>query len=141
MTERELAEKVGQRLSEIDNRVMTLLGITVVEMTPGRCVAQMQVRDDMVNSHMYCQGGLIFTLADHAFAYACMTGNQACVTLSANILFSNPAKLNDTLKATAEITHDSGGRTASCGVIITNQDSTLIAQVQGMSYKTKGQII
>lgn len=141
MNDLELAEKVGQRLSEIDTRVMTLLGIEVVEMTPGRCVARMAVRDDMVNSHLYCQGGLIFTLADHAFAYACMTGNKACVTLSANIIFSNPAKLGETLTATAELTHDSGGRTASCGVIVHNQDGTTIAQIQGISYKTKGQIL
>ncbi|MFK7805032.1 MAG: PaaI family thioesterase [Anaerolineae bacterium] len=141
MDKQALAVKVGERLSQIDTRVMTLLGIEVVEMTPGRCVAEMEVRDDMVNSHMYCQGGLIFTLADHAFAYACMTENKACVTLSANIIFSNPAVLGDKLKATAAVTHDSGGRTASCGVVVTNQDGTLIAQVQGMSYKTKGQIV
>lgn len=141
MDAQEIAKQVGQRLSEIDTRVLTLLGMEVVEITPGRCVAQMVVRDDMVNSHLYCQGGLIFTLADHAFAYACMTNNNACVTLSANIIFNNPAKLGDTLTAIAAVTHDGGGRTASCGVTVSNQDKLIIAQVQGVSYKTRNQII
>jgi acyl-CoA thioesterase len=141
MDAQETANQVGKKLSEIDTRVLTLLGMEVTEMTPGRCVAEMVVRDDMVNSHLYCQGGLIFTLADHAFAYACMTSNEACVTLSANIIFSNPAKLGDRLTATAEVTHDSGGRTASCGVTVTNQNKLIIAQVQGVSYKTRSQIV
>ena len=94
-----------------------------------------------MNSHFYCQGGLIFTLADHAFAYACMSDNFARVTLTANVIYSNPAKLGDTITATAEVSHDSGGRTASCHVLVRNQDGILVAQVQGMSYKAGGRII
>lgn len=136
-----LAQQVGDKLCEIDARVMALLGFELVEIVPGRCIVRMAVRDDMVNSHLYCQGGILFALADHAFAYACMSDNQARVTLSANIIFSNPAKLGDTLTATAAVTHDSGGRTASCAVSITNQNDILIAQVQGLSYKAGGSIV
>lgn len=141
MDDNGLVQKVLERLCEIDTRVMNLLGIEVVELTPGRCVARMAVREDMVNSHLYCQGGLLFSLADHAFAYACMSDNHFRVTLSANMIFSNPAKLGDMVTATAEVAHDSGGRTASCNVKVVNQENILVAQVQGLSYKAGGQIV
>ena len=114
-----LANAVKEHLVEVDRKLMKLLGIVVEEVTPGRAVCNMVVREDMVNSHLYCQGGLIFTLADHALAYACMSGNRAGVTLSAQVIFTNPAKLGDTLTATAQIVRD-GGRTASCDVEVTN---------------------
>ncbi|MEM7538911.1 MAG: hotdog fold thioesterase [Chloroflexota bacterium] len=138
-----LAEAVGDELSRADQRLMTLLGMELMSMAPGKAVAQMVVRKDMTNSHGYCQGGLIFTLADHTFAYACMSGNQAGVTLSANVIYANPAKLGDTLIATATVTND-GGRTATCDVVVEKVEAnarTLVAQYQGVNYRVRAAVV
>ena len=135
-----LAEQVGERLSEMDRRLMGLLGIEQVAMGEGTATAQMLVREDMVNMHGYCQGGLVFALADHAFAYACMSGNLAGVTLSADIVFNNPARLGDLLTATATVLIDKG-RTATCDVVVRNQNERTIAHYRGINYRTKQNVI
>lgn len=136
-----LARQVGEKLCDIDHKMMALLGITLQAIEPGKAVAQMTVREDMVNSHGYCQGGLVFTLADHAFAYACMSGNQAGVTQSAHVIFSSPAKLHDVLTATATITSDNGGRTALSDVVVSNQTGTTVAHYRGINHRTKSTIV
>lgn len=135
-----LAEQVGATLSAVDQRLMALLGLELVAMDAGRATVQMRVREQMVNSHGYCQGGLLFALADHAFAYACMSGNLAGVTLSADIVFSNPAQLGDLLIATATVLVEKG-RTATCDVVIHNQDGTVIAHYRGINYRTGKRVI
>ena len=135
-----LAQQVGAALVEIDQRLMALLGIELVRIAPGQAVCTMGVRADMVNSHGFCQGGLLFTLADHAFAYACMSGNQAGVTLSAHVVFSQPARLGDQLQAIAQVRND-GGRTATCQVEILDQDGKLLAQFQGVNYRVNRPVL
>ena len=51
------------------------LGMRILEVRPGYARLSMTVREDMVNGHKLCHGGLIFTLADSAFAFACNTYN------------------------------------------------------------------
>ncbi|MGB1251221.1 MAG: hotdog fold thioesterase [Candidatus Promineifilaceae bacterium] len=135
-----LAEKVGERLSEVDRRLITLLGFELVAMGVGTATAQMRVREDMVNWHGFCQGGLIFSLADHAFAYACMSQNMAGVTLSADIIFNNPARLGDLISAEATVLVDKG-RTATCDVVVRNQDDVTIAHYRGISYRTRQSVL
>ena len=135
-----LAQQVGQRLTEIDSKLMTLLGLELLELMPGRAICRMLIRDDMVNSHGFCQGGLIFALADHAFAYACMSTNNAGVTLSANIIFHKPAHLGERLTATASVNND-GGRTAAAAVAVHNQAGVLVAQLQGVNYRVNRPVL
>ena len=135
-----LAQQVGGALVEIDQKLMTLLGIELQQIEPGMAVCTMAVRSDMVNSNGYCQGGLLFTLADHAFAYACMSGNQAGVTLSASVIFSRPAQAGDQLRAEARVTND-GGRTATCLVEVLNQAGELLAQFQGVNYRVNRPVL
>jgi len=135
-----LADAIKTHLVAADQKLSNLLGMVVEEMTPNRVVCSMIVRDDMVNSHFYCQGGLIFTLADQAFAYACMSSNKASVTLSAQIIFTHPAKLGDTLTATAQVITESG-RTATCDVTVTNQEQKVIARCSGVTYRMKKPLV
>ena len=135
-----LTDAVRSHLATTDRKINNLLGMVVEEMTPGRAICSMIVREDMVNSHLYCQGGLIFTLADHTFAYACMSTNKASVTLSAQIIFTHPAKLGDTLTATAQVITESG-RTATCDVTVTNQEEKIIARCSGVNYRMKKPLI
>jgi acyl-CoA thioesterase len=135
-----LAQQVGGALVDIDQQLMALLGIELARIEPGLAICTMVVRADMVNSHGYCQGGLLFSLADHAFAYACMSGNQAGVTLSASVIFSRPARTGDQLRAEARVTSD-GGRTATCLVEVLNQDGELLAQFQGVNYRVNRPVL
>lgn len=86
-----------------------MLGIGTEIPAPGTCVARMRVREDMVNGFGVCHGGLIFSLADTAFAFACNAHNRVSVAASANIDFLRPAKLGDELTATAREQHAGKG--------------------------------
>jgi len=68
------------------------LGIELIDQAEGRAVTRMTVRDDMVNGHAIAHGGLIFTLADTAFACACNSFGPVTVAASADIVFVAPAR-------------------------------------------------
>jgi acyl-CoA thioesterase len=70
----------------------------------------MVVRGDMVNGHHICHGGMIFTLADTAFAYACNSYNKNTVASGCNIDFLAPAREGDVLEAEA-VERSQSGRT------------------------------
>jgi acyl-CoA thioesterase len=102
-----IADDVGTGMYERD-RAAQALGITVEAIGPGLARCRMIVRDDMVQGHATCHGGLTFTLADTAFAYACNAYNRATVALGAEIAFLAPARAGDTLSATARERSRSG---------------------------------
>ncbi len=130
------AEEIGRKLQSVDGPLMGLLGMELVSIVAGKATIQMTVREDMLNGGGACQGGLIFALADQAFAYACMSGNQLGVTLSADVVFNNPARLGDLLSADATVLIE-GGRTATCDVVVRNQADTTIAHFRGVHYRIK----
>ena len=140
MDNQALAKQVGASLQKLDKTMFDFLGFELVDITPGRAVISMLVRPEYANSGNVCQGGFIFALADQAFAYACMSGNKVGMTLSAEIIYSAPAHIGDTLTATATVTVD-GGRTATCDANVHNQDQRLIAQFRGINYRNHKQII
>jgi acyl-CoA thioesterase len=108
------------------------LGMRVLSVTEGRATVQMAVRADMVNGHKTCHGGMIFTLADSAFAFACNSRNVPTVASGCSIEFLTPAKEGDTLIADAiEITL--AGKTGVYDVVVRNQTGTIIATFRGRS--------
>ena len=86
------------------------LGIELIDQGEGRAVAQMTIRADMVNGHAMAHGGLIFTLADTAFACACNSYGPVTVASSAEIVYVAPARADDVLVAEAVCAPGSGGR-------------------------------
>ena len=80
------------------------LGIEILEVRPGRVRLAMTVRPDMLNGHRTCHGGIIFALADTAFAFACNSHGQAMVAAGASIEFLAPAVGGERLIATASET-------------------------------------
>jgi acyl-CoA thioesterase len=84
-----------------DDRASQALGMRLVEVRPGRAVLEMPVRDDMVNGHAIGHGGLTFTVADSAFAFACNSYNRRTVAAGADIRFLAPTRLGDVLVAEA----------------------------------------
>ena len=85
------------------DRASAALGIEVVDSGPGWARARMTVRPDMVNGHDLAHGGLIFTLADTAFACACNSWGPVTVAAGAEITFLAPARLGDELEAHAAL--------------------------------------
>jgi len=109
-----------------------MLGIAIDIPAPGQAVATMRVRKDMVNGFDVCHGGIIFTLADTAFAFACNAYNRLTVAASANVDFLRPAKLNDELTATANEEHR-GTRSGIYAVDVINQHGQTVALFRGRS--------
>jgi len=116
------------------------LGIELRDVSEGRAVMTMTVRDDMVNSHDVCHGGLIFTLADSAFAFACNSQNQSTVAAGARVEFLASGHLGDCLTAVAEKVTQ-GGRTGVYDVLVSNQDNKTMALFRGNSHRIGGALV
>jgi acyl-CoA thioesterase len=113
------------------------LGMHVIEVTPGHATLTMVVRDDMLNGHDLCHGGLIATLADSAFAYACNSYNELTVASGFAIELLAAARLGDRLTARcAEVSK--AGRTGVYDAEVTNQRGERIAMFRGRSYTMRG---
>ena len=83
------------------DRASQALGMEIVEVGPGRATLRMSVREDMVNGHGIGHGGITFSLADSAFAFACNSYGRTTVAAAAEIRFRRPTRLGDELVATA----------------------------------------
>ncbi len=134
-----LAEAVSQAMYERDVAVRAL-GISVVEARPGRASASMRVRADMLNGHAICHGGLIFTLADTAFAYACNSYNKSTVAAAASIDFLRPARLGDALTAVATERVRSK-RSGIYDVAVHNQHGEAVALFRGRSHELASAVL
>jgi acyl-CoA thioesterase len=115
------------------------LGMRILEVRPGYARLSMTVREDMVNGHKLCHGGLIFTLADSAFAFACNTYNSVTVASAANVEFLLPARLGDELTATAE-ERSRSKRTGVYDVVVCNEQGESVALFRGRSHELGGSI-
>ncbi len=122
------------------DRAAQALGITVEAIGPGFARCRMRVRDDMVQGHATCHGGLTFALADTAFAYACNAYNRVTVALGAEIAFLAPARGGDVLSATAR-ERSRAGRTGIYDVEVKNGDGALVALFRGTAYETRGEVV
>jgi len=115
-------------------------GIRIEDADVGYSLISMTVREDMLNSHMIAHGGLIFALADTAFAYACNSRNQVAVAQSASIVFTSPVKNGERLEAEArEITVM--GRSGVYAITVKGGDGRVVAQFQGQSRIVGGTIV
>jgi acyl-CoA thioesterase len=113
-----------------------MLGIEVLAYGEGWARAAMTVREDMVNGHGTCHGGLIFSLADTAFACACNSWGPVTVAAGADIAFVAPARRGDVLVAEARA-RARYGRNGIYDVTVTCGDS-LVAEFRGRSHEMRG---
>ncbi len=108
------------------------LGIRVEIPDAGEAVAHMTVRDDMVNGFDVCHGGLLFTLADTAFAFACNAYDNLTFAAAANIEFIRPVLLGDELRALAREDYR-GSKRGLYTVEVRNQRDEVVAMFHGRS--------
>ena len=134
-----LAERVTEVLYEQD-RTSKALGIRIDEVRPGYARLSMVVRADMTNGHRIGHGGMVFTLADTAFAFACNSRNESNVAASASIDFLAPSREGDELTAVAMELWRSG-RSGIYEITVTNQKGARVALFRGRSARITGQVV
>lgn len=136
LTPQQRAERVRDGMYAND-RASKLLGMRIVEVGPGCATLEMAVRDDMLNGHDLCHGGLISTLADSTFAYACNSYGELTVASGFAIELVAPAHAGDVLRARC-VESSRAGRTGVYDVEVTNQRGERVALFRGRSYTLKG---
>jgi acyl-CoA thioesterase len=120
-----------------NDRASKSLGMQLVAIGPGSATLTMAVRDDMLNGHDLCHGGLIATLADSAFAFACNAYNEVTVASGFDVNLLAGARRGDLLSASAREVAKSG-RTGVYDIAVTNQRGEAVAAFRGRSYTIKG---
>lgn len=115
-------------------------GIVIEDAREGFARLRMNVRADMLNGHAIAHGGMVFALADTAFAYACNSRNVATVAQSATIHFLAPANLGDVLIAEAREV-SLVGRSGVYQISVHAADGRVIAEFTGLSRSIGGAIL
>ena len=139
MTPQEMAEGVRAAMLAND-AVLRTLGIDVTDVAPGCAQTTMTVRADMLNGFAICHGGLVTTLADTAFAYACNSRNELSVASGFTVDLLAPSALGDVLTARAQELSKSG-RTGLYDIEVLNQRGERVAVFRGRSYTLKGRSV
>jgi acyl-CoA thioesterase len=111
------------------------LGIEVLEVKEGYSKIKMTMREEMMNGFGIAHGGVAFSLADSAFAFACNNRNNLSVALDTSINFIKQTKTGDVLTAEATELHN-GRSTGLYHISIHNQDGQLVAQFKGNCFRT-----
>jgi acyl-CoA thioesterase len=122
-----------------DDRASAWFGMRLVDVDEGRAVLELTVQDHHCNGHGIGHGGVTFSLADSAFAFACNSRNQRCVAQHNMISFVAPAQAGDVLTARATET-ELTGKNGIYDVTVTNQNGQTIAQMRGFSRAIRGHL-
>ena len=112
------------------DRASQSMGMVLEAVRDGVARLSLTVGPHMVNGHGICHGGIIFSLADSAFAFACNSQNRVSLGGSCSIEFLRPVQLGDELIATARILHQ-GNRSGICDVTVTAREQTVVAHFRG----------
>jgi acyl-CoA thioesterase len=135
MSDDDLARRSAEAMWEGD-AASRMLGMEVVSVGPGTATLTMTVREDMINGWDLCHGGLIASLADSAFAFACNSHGVVTVASGFDVTFLESARLGDELVAVA-VERALRGRSGLYDVTVTRAtDDTVIAEFRGRSRAT-----
>lgn len=135
MTEKDLfAQKIVVHMMGHD-KFSQWLGITILDIKEGYSKIQMTVREEMINGFGIVHGGIAFSLADSAFAFACNNRNNLSVALDTSINFTKATNVGDTLTAEAKEIHN-GRSTGLYHITITNQNNEPVAHFKGNCFRT-----
>jgi acyl-CoA thioesterase len=139
MTADELASRVAHQMLAGEG-TGPAWGIRIEEARVGYARISMVVRADMLNSHGIAHGGMIFALADTAFAYVCNGANHASVAAQASIVFLEKVSEGETLIAEAsEVARE--GRAGVTRVAIRTNGGRAIAEFTGYSRTLGGAVV
>jgi acyl-CoA thioesterase len=139
MSEDELARRVAETLWEREG-TSGAWGVAIEEVRVGYARITMTLRADMLNGHRTAHGGMLFALADTAFAYACNSRNVNTVAQQASVVFLAPADEGDRLIAEAR-EEASAGRIGAYTVQVTKAGGEPVAVFQGLSRTIGGAVL
>ena len=134
-----LANDVVSHMMQHD-RFSQWLGIEIIEIKEGYSKIKMTIREEMVNGFGIIHGGIAFSLADSAFAFACNNRNVLSVALDTSINFIKPVHVGDILTAEAKEMHN-GKSTGLYQISIRNQKDHEVAVFKGLCYRTDKKLI
>ncbi|WP_025769900.1 hydroxyphenylacetyl-CoA thioesterase PaaI [Thioalkalivibrio sp. HK1] len=132
MTPKERARRSAEAILENDT-VCRWFGIDLIEVDEGQAVVEMKIEPHHCNGHGLCHGGVIFTLADSAFQFACNSRNESTLAQHNVISYIHFAHAGDILRATAREV-SAKGRNGIFDVNVNAGSGTMIAQMRGMSF-------
>jgi len=115
-------------------------GLELLAARTGYAKVAMRLRADMLNGHGTAHGGMVFALADTAFAYACNSRNQTTVAQQASIAFLSPAREGERLTAEA-VELSLSGRSGVYRVSVTGEDGRAVAEFTGLSRTVGGPVV
>ena len=137
MTPQERAERVADTMLRKDAATRAM-GMRVARIGPGHAVLDMTLQPEHLNGHKIAHGGIIFTLADSAFAFACNSYNRLVVAQTNTITYVSPGKPDERLRAEAREVALTG-RSGVYDVTVTGADGRVIALFRGQSRQISGQ--
>jgi len=111
------------------------MGVQVLDVSEGYSRVKMSIRKEMVNGFGIVHGGIPFSLADTAFAFACNNRNNLSVALDVTITFTKAVNVGDVLTAEAKEFHN-GRSTGVYQIIVSNQNNEQIALFKGTCFRT-----
>ena len=129
-----LHEDVVQHMMENDY-FSQWMGVEVIDVKEGYSKIKMTIRKEMVNGFGIVHGGLPFSLADSAFAFACNNRNNLSVALDVTITFTKAVNVGDVLTAEAKEIHN-GRSTGVYLITVTNQKNESVALFKGTCFRT-----
>ena len=138
MNANELARQVAQAMLAAEG-TGPAWGITIEEVRAAYARLRMEVRAEMLNGHGTVHGGVVFALADTAFAYVCNGKNEKAVAAQASIVFLGAAQEGETLIAEAEELA-AAGRSGVCRVAVRTLEGRPVAEFTGYSRTVGGTV-
>lgn len=126
----------GERAMMRGDRAAAALGMRVERDEPGEAVVSMRVRDDMLNGFAITHGGIVFALADTAFAIACNEDERVTVSAGADIAFLKSTREGQVLTAHAW-RRARNGRAGVYDVTVTDDTGDVVAEFRGRSFTTR----
>lgn len=126
----------GQRPMLQNDRASAMLGMTIDVDEPGHAVVTMRVRRDMLNGFAITHGGVVFALADTAFALACNEDEAVTVAAGADVSFLKATTEGQLLTASAR-RRFRRGRTGLYDVTVTDETGEVVAEFRGRSVTTR----
>ncbi|WP_116613740.1 hydroxyphenylacetyl-CoA thioesterase PaaI [Paraburkholderia unamae] len=139
MSPDELARAAAQAMYEADGCTRAL-GMELLEVRAGYARLAMAVRPEFLNGHQTCHGGMIFSLADSAFAFACNSYNVNTVAAGCSIEFLRPVLRDEVLTAEA-VEQVLSGRNGVYDIRVTNRAGETVALFRGKSAQIRGNVI
>jgi acyl-CoA thioesterase len=130
-----LAERVVDAMMARDT-FSRWLGIEVLEVAPQRSTCRLTVREEMMNGFGVTHGGIAFSLADSAFAFACNSHGKVTVSIENSITYPAPIGVGDVLTATAK-EDAASGRLSYYSSEVRNQRNEVVGLFRGTAFKTE----